>query len=310
MKKKHAQDNKLDDKIYTRVNLFSLKFWILGFFLFLMGLFINFPIKKYASIYLKKILSSSRRCPIQFEQMTFGKFFHYAQLDRVQIPGRCYGQPSARELYFETIRISPQTPSLNPPGINLKISIKNDKTHLILNPTLSYPSFVLNVVPSTLDTDLIEQIIGKVITLNGRLQVESKLLIEKSNIQKGVFSITSKNLTIPPQNTMGFEVPLLGLNHIKISGVVNTPNTVEFKTIHVGGQNSPIFGRLSGTLKINTKSFRLSQVEVQGKIKFSKRFIDDFKILNLFLSGKKADAKGRYPLSISGKIGRPKIFIK
>jgi len=309
MIKKESIDNKLDDEIYSKVNPLNWKFFVLGFLLLILGFLINFPIRKTIIGFTESKIGSFRPCPMTFERMELGQFLQWANFKGPILSGRCFGQSSGSLMRLDSLNLSFQMPSLNPPGPKLHLSLKKDKTNLNIYPTISYPKMRLEIKDSIIDGDIVQILTGDMFKLYGQIKVNSNLTLEKKNLSSGTISVVSKNLSIPPQNIMNFLVPYLNLGDLNIKGVVKTPNNLTFSSLKLGSKKSPIIANVSGSVKYNPQNPNGSTIDFKGKVKFSTEFVKKFGVLNLFTAGKTKDEKGFYSFSITGPLGRPKTRI-
>ena len=310
MIKRQSIDNQLDDDIYSKVNPFNWKFIVIGFFLLIMGFLVNFPIRKTIIGYASAKLGSNRSCPMTFERLDLGNFLQWAKFTGPIFSGRCYGQSSMSMLRLESLGLALVAPSVNPPGLKLHIEIKKGKTNLNIYPTISYPKMGLEIKNSVIDGNLLKNLTGDIFKIHGQIKIDSHLIMTKKNLTGGKINITSKNLSIPPQNIMNFLIPYMNLEELTIKGSVKGRNTLHFTTLKLGSKISPIIANLKGSIKINPTNTRASTLDLKGKIKFTPEFIKKFAILNLFLAGKNKDPEGFYNLSIKGPMGRPKMGLE
>ena len=309
MIKKQSVDNMLNDEIYTKVNPFNWKFIILGIFLLILGFLVNFPIRKTIIGYASAKLSTLKSCPMTFERLDLGQFLQWAKFEGPILSGQCFGQSSKSVMRLDSIGLALMAPDLSPPGIKLHLEIKKNKTKLNIYPTLSYPKMGLEIKNSVIDGNLIRSLTGNLFNLHGKIKIETDITMNKNNLSGGNIAITSKDLSIPPQNIMNFLVPYLNIEELNIKATIKGLNNLDFSALNLGSKKSPIKAFLKGSIKLNPKNARSSLVDLQGKIKFAPEFIKKFAVLNLFIAGKNPDPEGFYTLSIKGPLGRPKTSL-
>jgi type II secretion system protein N len=306
MIKKQSIDNVLGDEIYSSVNPFNWKFIALGFLLLVIGFLVSFPIRKTIVGFATAKLATSKACPMTFERLDLGQFLQWAKFQGPVLSGRCYGQSSNSFMQLDSLSLALQAPDLNPPGIKLHMGIKKNKTNLNIYPTISYPKMGLEIKNSVIDGDIVTYLTGDKVKLFGKMKVNTDLILTKNNLTGGKLSVTSKDLSIPPQNIMNFLVPYLSLETLNIKAQVKGTNNLTFSSLSLGSKKSPIIANIKGSIKINPQNIRGSNLDLKGKIKFAPEFIKKFGVLNLFIAGKKKDPEGFYSLSIKGPMGRPK----
>ncbi|RLA65408.1 MAG: type II secretion system protein GspN [Epsilonproteobacteria bacterium] len=307
MIKKKSIDNQLHDKVYSNINPINWKFILIGIILFAVGFLVNFPIRRTIINFSSRKLANFKACPINYERLELGRFLQWAKFKGPIISGSCYGQSSSNFLRLESLNISLETITMNPPGVKLHLKLKKNKTNLNIYPILSYPKMGLQIKDSVIDGDIVKNLTGDMFKLLGQIKINSDLIFQKNNLNSGSISIVSKNLSIPTQNIMNFLVPHLNIRDLNIKANIKGTNNIHFSSLKLGSETSPIMASFKGSIKLNSQNIRRSNLDLKGKIKFSAEFLKKFAILNIFISGKQKDSNGFYSLSLKGPMGQPKM---
>ncbi len=305
--KKQIVDNQLNEIIYSS-NLLNWNFIILGIISLILGFVFNIPLKEKVTDIITSKLSSSEQCPIFYERIEVGSFLQNVNLTGPIISGTCLGRQNS--IRFDSILANFSIPSLSPPGVKIHLLIRDNKSEINLFPVISYPKTSLEINETNIKGELIQKLIGGSLQISGDFKIESNLEMEKGDLLDGGISILSKNLIIPRQTISGFNIPPLLLRNFEVKGDIEQKNNVEISSIIIGDSNSMIFTQLKGKLTLNSTTFSQSNLDLTGKIKFSKEFINSFPILNLLLSGKTPGQDGLYNIKLQGPILslKPSIF--
>jgi hypothetical protein len=305
--KKQIPDNQLLDNIY-KARLLNWNFIILGIIFLIIGFTVNLPIKEKITDLITSKMASNESCPIFFERLEVGNYLETINISGPIISGTCLGRQGS--LRFDKIVANLSWPNLFPPGLQMNIQLTDDKSTINFHPVISYPKILVSIDQTTLEGAFLEKLMGGTIKILGKFKIDSLIEMENGDLLEGDLKIISDSFMIPRQTISGFNTPSLLLRNFGINGTITEKNIIDFSSIIIGDKDSIIFTQMNGKLRLNKAQFGESAMELSGKIRFSKTFINNFPILNLLLSGKTPGPDGMYNIKLQGPLSslKPSIF--
>ncbi|OUR97002.1 type II secretion system protein GspN [Halobacteriovorax marinus] len=306
MVKLKVQPNELPDEIYSQKKMFFSKVIIGALALFFLAFCFNFPLDNIIKSHVAKALSSNRACPITYDELKFEWFFPKIIIKKPVVSGICFNNPAA-SLKLKDLIVKVQSPSFWPLGVKLHAKIKHKFSVLNIYPTIGLTSHAVKIEKSSISHDTLVKVLGsKSLKFTGDIEIESVLKFKGNNIISGDLFVNSQNLNIPPQNLGGFDLPNLPISVIQIKASINAKNLLDIQDIRIGNADAPILAEIDGKIKLNPHNIRNSALDLNGDIKFSPEFLENFGILNMLLGGKKPSDKGFYKFNLKGKLSAPR----
>lgn len=297
--------HQLSDETYlsSRKRFYFLLF--LGIFGFIFAILYNFPIKKKLQGLILSTIGQNNECPTSVSSLEINSILTGLEFKNTTISGICFNQPGA-QLNLEKIRAGFSGIGISPFGPKFYLEILNGRTNIDLDLVFSMGQFELRINPSTLDSELLSELMGKKILLKGQFKIEGMGNIKNNVLTGGNLLLTSSNFTFPAQNIQSFMIPSLPINDFDLNATFSDNGNITINNLSLGHSNAPINSKLKGSLGLNLNHIESSMLILNGKIKFSADFQRDFPILNLLIGGKKTDSEGQMDLSIEGPIAAPR----
>ena len=305
MVKLKVHPNELPEEIYFQKKSFYFKITVAAIFLSVLAFMFNFPIGKLIKAQAESAITSNPACPITYDEMKFEWFLPKVILTKPVVNGRCYSNPSST-LKLSDLSVSFQSPSFWPLGIKLHTKIKHKLSVINIYPTIGIGGQVIKIEKSSISHKTLKEFLGpKSLSFTGDVEVESLIKIDGGKIAQSDFFITSTNLSIPPQNMGGLDLPNLPIGALQLKGSVNAKELLEIQDFQLGAPESPILAEASGSVRLNSHNIPNSMIDINGEVKFTPEFLESFGIINMMLSGRQSTNKGFYKFKVGGKFAAP-----
>ena len=301
--------------------------WIFGILLFFILTVLSYiPLKKYmdALIYSKLVFGPG--CQVKVKNYHFEWFAPKLVLEKTKIPGTCFGETLPSGLLLDTTKVYFRGLSFSPFGLSARID-----TNIFQSEIETYIIAGFNGLSVILESESKD---GKFISETNKIKISSlnKLLpslevkgdLYLSNIlvsmgyigelSKVVVNIASKNLQLPAQQveipspmgggTLPLGIPDMPINSFLLQATSDDGKNIEISDFIVGDDNSPIRAQFSGQLALELRQIMLSQLNISGELGFSDEFLENFAIIQAFLSS--FDKKDNfYQIQVKGTLGSP-----
>lgn len=301
MKQEKIHASELNPEVYESASYSKLKYFFLGFFIIFVGFILNFPFKQSLEGLMVKALQSNPRCQIGYKNLNFSLFFPKIHLSGANVPGTCFGQ-AGKSLSFDTFAINFSGPNFYPPGLKLHVQATKGNSLFHIYPTISFSRSVVKIEDTKVDMDFLSPLLPLPNLLRGSVKIDSLIGLRQQSLRDAQFLIESQDLVINPQTISGFEIPFMKLGQFSFKGDLDAQHILTVHNLIIGDEEAPIVANFSGQIKISPINFSYSNVDLLGEVKFTKKFLEDFPILNLMIGSKKPDDRGFYRLKLSGPI--------
>ena len=309
MAKNKVSPTELDDEVYVLSKTFVTRVVIGAVLIFIFSVFSTFPVKENIALMVTNALQANRSCPISFEKVEVSFFLPSITIKDTAIEGACFNNQNTR-LPLNDVKLYFFGPSLSPLGLKFKTEIQKGKTNLDIYLSAGMGSQSIRISESKLDAEIINIITGEKFLLGGIFDIDTVLFMEKGKLNSGNIFVKSSSLFIPTQNISTFEVPHMPVENLIFKATIEPEDKkfqkIQIENFEIGSNDAPILGQIKGPIKLNQSFVQSSELSLSGKVKFSKNFMDNFAILNLFLGGKSTDNDGFYKINVSGSLGAPK----
>lgn len=289
------------DEIYVTNKTFSLKVGLFVLLAFACAFLFNFPLEKNIKNFVEGAIAKNRACPLDYDELNVGFFLPKLSFSNLTVPGRCFQQPG-QNLNFSQARLGLSMPSLWPLGIKLKLEAKGDGLQIKAFPRVSVTGTDVQIE----DTFIEGKFLSKFLPLNvkGKITIQGNGQLQGSQITKGSLKAESKDVFIPAQSIMGFNLISLPLKTFQLAGTYIN-KTFNIKALRLGESSAPLHAEFRGTVKPNNANMMLSPLSLDGRVKFSDDFINELSLLRILLNGK-PNRESYYYLRLDGTMGAAK----
>jgi hypothetical protein len=307
MSKPSSQPN-IDEIDYALLFLKKPKVIIALLIIFFGSIISNIPIIKKVDSLIYSALSSNANCPITIEMYEFNIFpLPHFNLKNLQIPGRCLG-PGKPSLGFPSIKAYIRGPSIFPLGGKLKIEAEYKKNPIELYATLGLSSMIFELQENKLHLESFNDLIPMV-KLGGKALVDAYVELDNGKLKTLNLKVQSNNFLIPGQSLAGmFTVKPLKIKNLFVS-ITTEGKRLKVNKFILGDEASPIRSEFTGSIKINARSIKASNLDLSGQVSFSEKFLKEIFILESYM--KQFDKRDNfYQIQIKGPLSRPSLKSK
>lgn len=289
-------------KVYDVEKSFISKVVLASIGAFFLAILFNFPLEKNIIAIIEKQISKVRSCPLQYNGIELGYFLPKVIFKDVTIPGRCFQNPKA-SINVDQLVARVSVPSFWPIGVKAKVTALGDDLRLNIFPRLAIGGNAVQVEDTRIKGNFISHFLPIPLNINGNIDIQGNFEFKGKNIDTANFLLKSADLSLPAQSVKSFPLPTLNFRKLEIAGT-QTKKKVHLKALRLGDANAPITAEFRGNIALNQSNMNFSQLNLQGKVKFSPEFLNNLSLLKLLLNGKK-QKDGYYFLQISGTLARP-----
>jgi type II secretion system protein N len=305
MRKKRVLYNELNEEIYESKYWTKPKLIFIGLVILILGFLINFSLEEKVNNFLQNNLATNSNCPTQFEKAELGLIPPRISMKKPVILGSCFGQPNNR-LNLDSITIKLDFPSIAHLGVRLNLEIKSKDANLIIDPVLSPFSTYIEIEKSSINGNLLHVLMNDDKSpIAGKINLEGFLKFESGTLTDGDLLMSSNNFNFPSQRISGFDLPLIMLYKLNLHALFdgNDKSKMKIKSIEIGKNGTPININLKGFLLVSKNSFANSILNLDGSLKLSPSFMNNFSFVTLMLPQGHTD--GNYQMKINGPLMNP-----
>jgi hypothetical protein len=137
----------------------------------------------------------------------------------------------------------------------------------------------------------------------GKIFVQGFLKFEDKQIVDGKIKMESNSFYFPAQRISGFDLPNIELNLLNLVAEFISPKEMKIRKLKLGKPGKQIEIDLTGKLNIPEKSFNTSILLLDGELKLSPEFMNNFSFITLMLPEGALD--GKYHMRINGPLTNP-----
>ncbi|MBT3983339.1 MAG: type II secretion system protein GspN [Bacteriovoracaceae bacterium] len=301
MSKQRVSENQLLPEHYETPPIGILKWIFLVLLCITLGFLFNFPLTQVIEGKIQKAISGVKNCNIAYKELSLNfLFLPNLNLRTPSVSGRCIG---GKEIKLDELAIKFRGPGFSPFGVKLLTQAGVNKSKFEVYSTIGPKEQVISVPSAIFHFSDFKNLYEDVFKIRGIGSLNALGNVKNSSLSSGTFKLDLKGLEIPPQTISGFDVPSLVLGTGVVKGKYNNQK-LTFDNLDLGNAHSPIRATFKGTIDINPRSMKNSRLNLTGKVNFSKEFLDDFSILNIFLQKIKME-NGFYMLRVTGTVSRP-----
>lgn len=275
----------------------------LGVLLFLLGFAFNFPFNQKVENFVEVSLLGQMGCPIAHDGIRTSWFFPSIEIVRPKISRHCFD--STNDVQLDSLSMKLAFPSFFPPGPRFHIPLSLDQTNISIYTTATIGGMHFNIRDAHIGKDMLALLGPQAQTFKGDFTLNAIMTLPYTGgpPSDANIHVKSTNLTIPSQNIQGFLVPQLPLNNFSLKASIKGQQ-MELIELIVGDAASPLRGILQGPITLNSQDISASQLDLEGNLKFSEKFLQEYSFIQLFLQGGQGD-DGSYSLGIRGTLAQP-----
>lgn len=289
---------------YDLPKLRPFKWLVLLGFTFFISLFLYFPIADKINGLVKQLIAKNPSCALSYEDVSFELFLPKFVITDLNIPSSCMGSRGGQDIFLKTTNLNIRGLSFTPFGPHFLI-----ETELFNNPleayiTVGFGKIALNLQEAKIKLKELSKAIP--VKLQGTLTIDALIEVSSSGIQDLKAHIYSKDLIFPSQKLSGvpLTLPTFNIQDLLIKAEMLGNNKVQIKELIIGNVDAPVRANFSGPVKLNQRNIGLSQLDLNGELAFSDKFVKDFMVVDMYM--KQYTKKDNfYQLSIKGPIMRP-----
>lgn len=307
MSKQTSPDNEITPDIYESPFTFKLKIILFTSLAFCVALFLMLPLEENIDMLLTRTLKSNRSCSVDYKKTKLSFMLPGITLIKPKISGRCVGP--GKTVPLDKISINVTVPSFWPPGVKAHVQVKQQKSVVNIYPKFTFLGHDIRVANTKLTGAFISSFTKFPELISGLIDIDAHFKIEGNKIKSGQFKANSKNLRVPAQNLMGFNLIDLNLKRLQIAGTMKA-NKINLQAIKIGRENSPLQAEFKGFIGPLKSNINFSKLDLDGKVRLGDDLLDNLSLLKILLQGKKKVGEF-YPLKLMGTLAAPKpVFLK
>jgi hypothetical protein len=307
MSKQNSEPN-IDDIEYGLLFLRKPK-WILALLIMLnISIIGNIPTEDKIDDLIYSLLASNSSCPITMSGYEINLFpLPHFNLKGLSVPSKCLG-PGKPSLRFPSIKAYIRGPSLFPLGGKFKIEAQYKKNPIELFATLGLSNMIFELEENQLDLEHLNDFIPMV-KLSGKALVDAYVELKDGKLETLNMKVQSNDFLIPGQSLAGmFTVKPLKIKNLFLS-VTTEAKRLKINKFIIGDEVSPVRSEFTGTIKINARSLKASNLDLVGQVSFSDEFLKEIFILETYM--KQFDKRDNfYQIKINGPLSRPSLKSK
>lgn len=269
-------------------------------FCFLVAFFIHFPIQRQVEGVVKAQLAQIPGCRMSFERLRIELFLPKIVLTEMRLPASCFGGGAGTKLPYVNLYF--RGPSFSPLGLAFKVSTEMYSQPLNLYYAAGISRQVLRVEEDKLNLNLFSRISPQFPKLTGATQVDALVSLAGPRLDELKVSLESTNLNVPGQMMGDLKLPKIDIGNFSLKLESEDGKKVQLKELIIGGVNSSIRGKFTGSVSLAPNAIAFSPVSLKGEASFSPEFIDAFPILNLMLP-QFTQTNNFYQINMTGTLG-------
>ncbi len=277
------------------------------------ALLLNFPFSGGIKPMIAEKIDKNRACPISYQSLDIGYFLPKVILDHPTVAGRCFGSPG-KNISFDEAILKITMPSFWPIGIKTKFHAKSKDALVNIFPRIAIGGHSVQVENTSIKGSFLNQFLPFSNLLKGDIKVQGNFdfndiqSIQRKQVERGNFRLSSKNLLIPSQDISGFSIPMMALRTLDFAGTI-TKKKVHIKALRLGDSKSKIQAEFKGSIILSLRNINSSTLNLEGKLRIDDSILNSIGLLRIMLNGKKKK-DGFYFLQLKGSFAAPQpIFV-
>lgn len=286
----------------------GLIFFLFLLFLFLFAIFLSLPFNKISDHILASTLHSSAKCNLSYDDYSFSLFMPKINFQKVSVPAGCISK-TQKILPLEKLSLGFGGINFSPLGLVANLGLKMNKTEFTIKASSNSKDHLIKIDDQKMDLPTITTLLKKLadfdLSLEGMAKVNLNAQIKKNKLKAFNLDIESKNFFLPKQAIMGFGLPDMDLQRLKVKAQ-GKDSKILVEEINLGDDDSsPLYLLAKGEILANYSSFSNSTMDLELDLFIGDEVKEEFAMADLFLASFK-NAKGEYKLNLKGKFSSPK----
>jgi hypothetical protein len=304
VKAKILMSNLTTESINYKESKIRFKHILLGISLFIVALFLYFPM---FTIIEDKVKSTLTRlpggCSVVYKDSSFSFFFPTLTLNDLDISQRCTGGRSAIKMSKVDIGLSGMSFSPLAPSLHIEPKMPGNRLNIWLAPGLSETSVRLEKTIVSLND--LNKYFNIPLQLEGQAIIDGVTKISGRNLSRLKLLIKSKNLNMPSQMIMNMlQIQQINAGNFLLKASINDGKTLNINELIIGDIGATIRANFKGVIKLDQRNIMNSKLDLKGEIALSDEFLNSNPLFKIALG--QFDKKDNfYQIYLRGNFYRP-----
>lgn len=298
-------DQIIENQDYDLSPILKWRFLAIPLLTIIISFLLNFPIQNKIEGLLRGSLLSNPQCPINYKESKLEFFFKPTLiLKNISIPGRCLSAERSDQIELPQLKISFVNFSISPFGIITSLTTGIQQSRIQTEQILGASEQIIKTTGTVLDLKSLMPALGQAFRMEGKVETTALVDLAAQKVSNIKFLLKSKDFVIPAQRISGFDLPQMNIKNLVLKGTYHQSGKVTIDQLVLTDQGSPINANFKGTLLLNRDQFSLSNLDLNGELKFDDTFLNNMAILKLFLN-QFTQKDGYYQIKLGGTIASP-----
>ncbi len=286
----------------------GFKFLLFLSFLFSLAIVLSLPFKKISDHVLASTLHSSAKCNLSYNDYNFSVFLPKINFDKVSVPAGCVSK-NQQTLPLEKLSLGFGGINFSPLGVVANLGLKMNTTEFTVKASSNSKDHVIKIDDQKIDLPTLTVLLKKLadfdLSLEGMAKVNLDAQIKKNKLKAFNLDIESKNFLLPQQSIMGFAIPDMDLQRLKVKAQ-GKDSKILVEELNLGDDDSsPLYLMAKGEILANYSSFSNSNMDLELDLFIGEEVKDEFAMADMLL-GQFKNSKGEYKLKLDGRLSSPK----
>ncbi len=287
----------------------GFKFLLFLSFLFSLSLILSLPFKKISDHILASTLHSSAKCNLSYNDYNFSLFMPKINFDKVSVPAGCISKDQ-QVLPLEKLSLGFGGINFSPLGAVANLGLKMNKTEFTIKASSNGKDHLVKIDDQKIDLPTITALLKKLanfdLSLEGMAKVNLNAQIKKNKLKAFNLDIESKNFYLPKQAIVGFALPDMDLQRLKVKAQGKDTKILVEEVNFGDDDSSPLYLLAKGEILANYSNFSSSNADLELDLFIGEEVKEEFAMADMFLAQYK-NSKGEYKLKLDGKLSSPKM---
>lgn len=298
-------ENTIKDEDYNLSHILKARFLAIPLIFIFIGFIVNYPLTSKIENILKSTLLANPQCPISYKESKLEFFFKPSlTLKNLSMPGRCLNENKMDNIELPQLKISFVNFSISPFGVITKLTTSLGASRIQSEQILGASEQIIKTSGTSFDLKTLMPLLGSNFKMEGKVEATALIDLKAEKISNIKFLLKSKDFVIPAQRLNSFDLPQMNIKNLSIKGTYLQSGKVTIDQLVLTDQGSPINANFKGSILINRNQFSLSNLDLNGELKFDETFLNNISILKLFLN-QFAQKDGYYQIKLGGTIASP-----
>lgn len=273
-------------------------------FLMLVGFLNYYPIGDA----LKKVIraqTAGTNCTPDFAQVSVQPFLAKLIITDLELPASCFNR-QGDSLKFSHLTLNYHLISFFPFGLPFRIDTELAAQPISMHYVLGLGEHVVRIKDQKFRLDKVIPLLAPSMKLAGSLTVDLNMRTNmQGNMKSMLFKAASRDLELPSQNVMDFNLPNLKINDLYVEAHSDAPPRITVDRLTAGNPNSPIRANFRGKIDLQPGGAAFSPMDLVGEVALSKPLIETLPLLELLMQSF-PQKDGFYQVRLGGTLGAPR----